>query len=143
MDYRNIANRPIAGYVARHLRRDLGWVVTLRFNYCSTQLFFDTMASDEHLDRRESGRIPFRLPARVTIHPPPGQETETARTCHLLTQDLSGSGIGLVYAKPLCIGQRIDLELPDRCRSAVVCRIESLSDGHYLIGCQFDDDPTN
>ena len=89
---------------------------------------------------RHDSRITFRVPVRATIYPPPGRESETARICHLLTQDLSGSGVSIIYALPLFVGQRVELELPDRCRSVVVCRVASLSDGHYLAGCRFTEE---
>ena len=101
------------------------------------------MLSDELTENRESSRKTFRQSVRATIYPPPGREAAKARKCHLLMQDVSGGGVGIVYAKPLCVGQRIELELPDGCRTAVVCRNESLSDGHFLIGCRFDDGPSN
>jgi hypothetical protein len=89
-------------------------------------------------DCRRAMRIPFRLAVRATIYPPPGCEADTAKYSHVLTQDLSGEGVSIIYGKALCIGQRIDLEMPDRYRSAVVCRVEKMNDGHYLIGCRFD-----
>jgi hypothetical protein len=89
-------------------------------------------------EQRQSEREPFRVSVRATIYPPPGSETSAARTCHLLTQDLSPSGVSIVYALPFSIGQRIDLEMRDGKRSAVVRRIIGLSDGHYLAGCAFE-----
>jgi hypothetical protein len=86
---------------------------------------------------RQAARTPFRVAIRVTIFPPPGSEGK-ARVCHLLAQDLSASGVSIIYAIPFRIGQRIDLEMPDGLRSATVCRVTSLSDGLYLSGCQFD-----
>ena len=103
---------------------------------CSNQRDFNT---GEKIELRQASRIPFRVPVRATIYPPPGQESKTARICHLLTQDLSGTGVSIVYAVPLAVGQRVELEMPDRTRTAEVCRVTSLSDGHYLAGCQFTD----
>jgi len=74
---------------------------------------------------------------RATIYPAPDGNGRT-RVCHLLTQDLSATGIGIVYARPLSEGQRIDLELPEGTRSVVVRRVTNLSDGHYLAGCEFE-----
>jgi PilZ domain-containing protein len=91
------------------------------------------------IERRQAARIALRLPVRATIHPPPGNESETARICHLLIQDLSGVGVSVVYATPLVSGQRITLEMPDRPRDAVVCRIANMNDGHYLSGCTWCD----
>jgi hypothetical protein len=54
-----------------------------------------------------------------------------------LAQDASETGIGIIYPKPLQIGQSIDVELAGRLRSAVVCRIGTTTDGHCLIGCRF------
>ena len=97
------------------------------------------LPADESKDLRQDGRSPFRVSVRATIYPPPGDEARAARICHLLTQDVSESGIGIVYARPLRVGQRIALELPDGCRSVVVCGIRILSDGRYLVGCRFDE----
>jgi hypothetical protein len=77
-------------------------------------------------------------PTRVTIHSPAGRESG-ARVCHLLTQDLSQGGIGIIYAKPLLEGQRIEVESDSGCRWAVVCRASRMADGRYLIGCRFED----
>jgi PilZ domain len=60
------------------------------------------------------------------------------RVCHLLTQDLSATGVSIVYARPLTEGQRIDLELPHGTRKVIVRRITNLSDGYYLSGCEFE-----
>ena len=64
---------------------------------------------------------------------------DTARFCHVLTQDVSESGISIIYAKPLIVGQRIEVELAGRQRAAVIRRITRMADGHYLIGCRFED----
>jgi hypothetical protein len=90
-------------------------------------------------DCRKAMRIPFRMAVRATIYPPPGCEADTAKYTHVLTQDLSREGASVIFGKELVAGQRLDLELPDRCRSAVVCRVENMNDGHYLIACRFDD----
>src|SRR5262245_20972985 len=90
-------------------------------------------------DCRKAMRIPFRLAVRATIYPPRGCESDTAKYTHVLMQDLSGEGASIIYGRKLCVGQRIGLEMPDRCRSAVVCRVENMNDGHFLIGCRFDD----
>jgi hypothetical protein len=95
--------------------------------------------ADELLERRAASRIPFRLPLRATIYAPPGCKGDTARICHLLAQDLSKVGVSLIYARPFQLGQRIEIEMPDRDRQAVVCRVTSMSDGRYLAGCKFED----
>jgi len=88
-------------------------------------------------ESRRSNRTAFRVSVRATVHPPGECPSDTARVCHLLTQDLSDGGIGIVHARPFSVGQRIELELPEGCRSVVVCRTTALSDGHYLAGCSF------
>ena len=95
--------------------------------------------ADEQLERRAASRIPFRLPLRATIYAPPGCKGDTARVCHLLAQDLSGVGVSLIYARPFQLGQRIEVEMPDRDRQAVVCRVTRMSDGRYLAGCRFEE----
>jgi hypothetical protein len=90
-------------------------------------------------ERRGSPRTAFCLSVRVTMSAPPGQPGETARHAHVPMQDVSGSGISIIYAKQLCLGQKLEIEMPDRPRSATVVRIESTSDRHYLISCQFTD----
>ena len=92
-------------------------------------------------EQRQADRTIFRVSVRSTIHPAPGGNGR-ARVCHLLTQDLSETGIGIVYARPLSEGQFIELELLDGTRTAVVCRVTNLSDGHYLAGCCFTTDGT-
>jgi hypothetical protein len=99
----------------------------------------DAALIEQRAERRETGRVPFRMPLRATIYASPGCKGDTARMCHLLAQDLSGSGVSLIYARPFPIGQRIGLEMPDRARTVEVCRVISLSDGHYLAGCEFVD----
>jgi hypothetical protein len=99
----------------------------------------DDCSIEQMSDRRESPRTAFHLSVRVTISPPRGRETDTARFTHVLSHDVSGGGISLIYTSPLGLGQKIELEMPDRWRSATVCRIASMDDGHYLIGCQFTD----
>jgi hypothetical protein len=47
--------------------------------------------------------------------------------------------VSIICARRFCEGQRIDLEMPDGCRSAVICRVVSMGGGRYLIGCRFDD----
>jgi|SRR6476659_7311082 hypothetical protein len=90
-------------------------------------------------DCRKAMRTALRLAVRAKIHPPPGCESDTSKSSHVLTQDLSGDAISIVYSKQLCVGQRIDLELPDRFRSCVVCRAKKMEDGHYLIVCRCDE----
>jgi hypothetical protein len=90
-------------------------------------------------DSRASARRALRLPARVTIYPPSGRATDTARYCHVLTQDISESGISIIYAKPLLVGQQIAVELSSGLKATVVSRVSCMPDGHYLIGCRFND----
>jgi hypothetical protein len=90
-------------------------------------------------DRRRAERIPFRIPMRVTISPPPGHEADRTRSAHVLAQDLSGTGLSIIYARQLSIGQRLEVDMPDGSRPVVVCRIESMNDGRYLVGCRFTD----
>lgn len=88
-------------------------------------------------EARGSVRQPFRVPIRATIYPPFGQESDTARYSHVLAQDLSLTGISIIYARPLLEGQEVELETPEWRRSAVVCHVESLKNGLFLIGCRF------
>lgn len=90
-------------------------------------------------DNRQFIRQPLRSPARITIYPPEACSGDTARHCHVLTQDVSQGGISIIYAKPLLVGQQIEVELTDGRRSAVVCRVRRMEDGHYLIGCRFEE----
>lgn len=99
----------------------------------------ETALSDVPDERRQASRIPFRLPLRATIYAPPDCKGDTARICHLLGQDLSRDGVSLIYARPFQLGQRIEVEMPDRDRQAVVVRVTAMSDGRYLAGCQFED----
>lgn len=96
----------------------------------------DTLAAESR-EQRQFARTPFRVSVRATIYPAPDGNGRT-RACHLLTQDLSATGIGIVYARPLSEGQRIGLELPEATRSVVVRRVTNLRDGHYLAGCEFE-----
>ena len=123
-------------------------MTTREAEYCQAELNlagtlsteeFHSLISGERDERREDSRIPFRFPVRATIYAAPECKGDVVRVCHLLAQDISGSGISLVYARPFAIGQRIDVEMPDRLRSVIVCRVTSLSDGRYLAGCRFDD----
>src|SRR5436190_13345429 len=94
--------------------------------------------SEGNKDNRQCERVPFRFPVKATIH----QEADGTRTkyvCHVLTQDLSGCGVSIVCARRLCEGQRVDLAMPDGCRSVVICRVVSLGGGRYLTGCRFED----
>ena len=88
-------------------------------------------------DQRQASRTPYRVSRRATLYPAPMGNGRT-RVCDLLTQDLSATGISIVYARPLTEGQRIDLELSDGTRKVIVRRITNLSDGHYLAGCEFE-----
>ena len=91
-------------------------------------------------ERRAAPRIPFRLSVRMTILPPPGRESEVVgRPIHVLGNDLSTSGISIIYAKKLDVGQKLALEMPGKICAAVVRCVESQERGHYLIGCQFID----
>ena len=94
--------------------------------------------AEKRADCRKATRVPYRMAVRATIHPPPGSEADTSKCTHVLSQDLSGDAVSIVYGKPLCVGQRVDLEMPDRHRFCVVCRVESMEDGHFLIVCRFD-----
>jgi PilZ domain-containing protein len=93
-------------------------------------------------DRRRAERIPFRIPMRVTINPRPGHESDRPRSAHVLAQDLSGTGLSIIYARHLSIGQQLEVDMPDGSRPVVVCRIESMNDGRYLVGCRFMDAET-
>jgi len=99
----------------------------------------DSVSAAAARDRRRAERIPFRIPMRVTISPPPGHEADRKRFAHVLAQDLSGTGLSIIYARQLSVGQRLEVDLPDCSRSVVVCRIESMNDGRYLVGCRFMD----
>ena len=90
----------------------------------------------EKAERRASPRIPFVFPVRMTIIPSPGREPP-ARYVHVQGNDLSETGISIIYAKKLDVGQQLELEMPGRIRAAVVRCVESKERGHYLIGCQF------
>jgi len=93
----------------------------------------------ERTERRAAPRIPFRLSVRMTILPTPGRESEGVRRVHVLGNDLSTSGISVIYARKLEVGQKLELEMPGKIRAAVVRCVESEDRGHYLIGCQFVD----
>lgn len=89
-------------------------------------------------ERRAAPRIPFRLSVRMRILPPPGHKPESAsRPIHVLGNDLSTSGISIIYTRKLEVGQKLALEMPGKIRAAVVRCVESQERGHYLIGCQF------
>jgi len=75
----------------------------------------------------------------MKILPPPGRESEAVRPIHVLGNDLSTSGISIIYARPLEVGQRLELEMPGKIRAAVVRCVENKERVHYLIGCQFTD----
>jgi len=93
----------------------------------------------EGVELRAAPRIPFRLTVRMTILPSPGHESEAVRRVHVLGNDLSTSGISIIYARKLEVGQQLELEMPGKIRAAVVRCVESKERGHYLIGCQFTD----
>ena len=93
----------------------------------------------EQNDSRLTERIPFRLPVRATIYPTYEGSGEPAKTCHVLANDLSGGGISLICGRRVREGQRIKLEMPDRDRHVIACRISQTDGGQYLIGCRFDD----
>lgn len=99
----------------------------------------DAATVEQTPDRRAAARIPISLSVRITIYPPPGRESDTAKYSHVLAQDISGCGIGIIYPSQLCVGQKIEIEMPDRARPAVISRVDSMDDGNYLIGCQFSD----
>jgi hypothetical protein len=88
-------------------------------------------------DARGSVRQPFRVPIRATIYPPIGQESDTARYSHVLAQDLSLTGISFIYPRRLLNGQEVEFETPEWRRSAVVCRVDRLKNGLFLMGCRF------
>src|SRR5262245_60706449 len=90
-------------------------------------------------DNRQSVRNPFRISVRATINPPPGRETETVHICHVLAHDISDSGVSILLARRLTEGQQIELALPDRSRTAVVCRVAQVAGGKYLVGCRFEE----
>ena len=92
-----------------------------------------------NVERRGAPRIPFRLSVRMTIIPSPSRESEAVRRVHVLGNDLSTSGISIIYARRLEVGQELELEMPGKIRAAVVRCVETKDRGHYLIGCQFTD----
>jgi hypothetical protein len=106
---------------------------------CSMGMQEEQSVNAERVERRGAPRIPFRLSVIMKILPPPGRESETVRRVHVLGNDLSTSGISLIYVKPLEVGQKLELEMPGKIRAAVVRCVESQERGHYLIGCQFID----
>ena len=95
------------------------------------------IVNPEKAERRASPRIPFLFPVRMAIVPSPGRESDTAVYTHVQGNDLSETGISLIYARKLDVGQQLELEMPGRIRAAVVRCVESKERGHYLIGCQF------
>jgi hypothetical protein len=101
------------------------------------ELCNDESIDSELVEPRQSSRAMLRVSVRAFVYPTGDCAGESARVCHLLTQDISDSGISIIHAIPFSIGQRIELDLPDGCKSAVVCRTTALSDGHYLAGCRF------
>jgi hypothetical protein len=89
-------------------------------------------------ERRKSPRIPFRFPVRMAIIPSsPGRKDDTVQYVHAQGHDLSETGLSIIYARKLEVGQELELEMPGRIRAAVVRCVESQERGHYLIGCQF------
>src|SRR2546423_8112527 len=91
----------------------------------------------EKAERRASPRIPFRFPVRMTIIQSQGSDSDAPRYAHVQGHDLSETGISIIYARKLDVGQQLELEMPGRIRAAVVRCVESKERGHYLIGCQF------
>src|SRR3954463_7157371 len=87
-------------------------------------------------ERRASPRIPFLFPVRMTIHSP-SRKSKPGHYVHVQGNDLSETGISIICARKLEVGQEIELEMPGRIRAAVVRCIESKQRGHYFIGCQF------
>jgi hypothetical protein len=91
-------------------------------------------------DRRRSPRIPFRFPVRMAIvQSSRGRKPDNAQYVHVQGHDLSETGISIIYARKLEVGQELELEMPGRICAAVVRCVESKERGHYLIGCQFTD----
>ena len=91
-------------------------------------------------ERRKSPRIAFRFPVRMAIIPSSqGGNRDRANYVHVQGHDLSETGISIIYARRLEVGQELELEMPGKIRAAVVRCVESKERGHYLIGCQFTD----
>ena len=67
------------------------------------------------------------------------RKRDTARYVPVQGHDLSETGISIIYARKLEVGQELELEMPGKIRAAVVRCVESKERGHYLIGCQFID----
>jgi hypothetical protein len=79
--------------------------------------------------------------AKATIHPSAECKNDSAIVCHVLTNDLSDGGIGILSPRPISEGQRIELELLDGRRFfAQVQWITRTNDGMYAIGCKFLDE---
>jgi hypothetical protein len=68
-----------------------------------------------------------------------GRKPDTAQYVHVQGHDLSETGISIIYARKLEVGQELELEMPGKIRAAVVRCVESKERGHYQIGCQFTD----
>ena len=66
-----------------------------------------------------------------------GRKPNNANYVHIQGHDLSETGISIIYARKLEVGQELELEMPGRICAAVVRCVESKERGHYLIGCQF------
>jgi hypothetical protein len=87
-------------------------------------------------ENRQFERIPFRLPVRATIYSSDGS---VLKSCHVLAHDLSGGGVSILSGRPVAEGQRIKLEMPDRERDAIACRVSRTEDCRYLVGCRFEE----
>jgi hypothetical protein len=97
------------------------------------------IALSDLTDNRGSARIPFRVPVRAIIFPTYEETGEVPKTCHVLANDISESGVSIICSRPVRAGQRIELDMPDRKQKAVACRVVPVEGGRYLIGCQFED----
>lgn len=89
-------------------------------------------------DHRRFPRFYFRSCAEATIYPLRSDRNAAARTCFILTRDLSRGGMSIIHTEQLFPGQRLDVilncEAPRR-MEVVWCR--RWTHGRYSIGCRF------
>ena len=86
---------------------------------------------------RRSPRSYHRSCAEAKLLPAAGSE-ELGTKCHLLTRDISDTGLNLLHSEPLEVGQLIEIKLRDvgvRVVEIQWCR--QLGDRCYAAGCVF------
>lgn len=125
---------------------DTDWDVLEHFQlksdsiHLSVELLHATVhgVKSETVERRENPRFPLR--AKVGLIP--YENGACGKAVEVWTRDVSASGVGVLYAKPMRAGRKFIIRLPRRDDSPVllVCTVRNcteLAEGIYAIGASF------